>query len=94
MRHRLTGFRAAAALTDLWAASIAAGIARRRPVGRGLERMQSDERAVKRMQLLRRQLGGDKSSWSFRIVVVLDPDKVGRVLAQAPTPFDPAQKTS
>jgi hypothetical protein len=58
MTNRLTGVRAAAALTDLGFASISVGVlARRRPVVRLLERMQADERAVKRMQQLRREFG-------------------------------------
>ena len=79
---------------DLGASSIAAGvIARRRPVVRLLERIQADSRAVRRMQALRREFGSGPVELALpgrRMVVVLDPGDVGRVLAQAPTPFDPA----
>ena len=95
-RHRLTGLEAAATLTDLGAASIAAGVlARRRPVVRALERMQADARAVARMQRLREQFGRGPVELVIpgrRIVVLLDPDDVGRVLAEAPTPFHPANR--
>ena len=93
---RLTGVRALGALMDLGFASIAAGVlARRRPVVRLLEGMQADERAVKRMQQLRREFGSGPVELVVpgrRIVVVLDPADVGRVLAQAPTPFHPANR--
>jgi hypothetical protein len=75
-------------------ASIAAGvIARRRPVVRLLERMQADARAVKRMRRLRAEFGSGPMELALpgrRMVVVLDPDDVGRVLAEAPAPFHPA----
>jgi cytochrome P450 len=94
MSSRLTGVRAAAALTDLGLASIAAGVlARRRPVVRLLEGVQADSRAVRRMQQLRREFGRGPVELVLpmrRIVVILDPEDVGRVLAQAPTPFHPA----
>jgi cytochrome P450 len=93
---RLTGVRALGALMDLGFASIAAGVlARRRPVVRLLEGMQADERAVKRMQQLRREFGSGPVELVVpgrRIVVVLDPADVGRVLAEAPTPFHPANR--
>ena len=59
MSDRLTGVRAAAALTDLAFASIAAGVlGRRRPVVAALEKMlQADARAVRRMKQLRREFG-------------------------------------
>lgn len=86
--------QAAATLMDLGSSSIAAGvIARRRPVVRVLERMQADARAVQRMQKLRREFGSGPVELVLpgrRMVVVLDPEDVGRVLAQAPTPFHPA----
>jgi cytochrome P450 len=94
MSNRLTGLHAAATLTDLGFASIAAGVlARRRPVVRLLEQMQADTRAVKRMQQLRREFGSGPVELVVpgrRMVVVLDPEDVGRVLAEAPTPFHPA----
>ncbi|HEX2213804.1 MAG TPA: cytochrome P450 [Mycobacterium sp.] len=94
MTKRLTGMQAAATLMDLGSSSIAAGvIARRRPVVRVLERMQADARAVQRMQRLRREFGSGPVELVLpgrRMVVVLDPEDVGRVLTQAPTPFHPA----
>ena len=93
---RLTGVRALGALMDLGFASIAAGVlARRRPVVRLLEHMQADERAVERIQQLRREFGSGPVELIIpgrRIVVVLDPADVGRVLAGAPTPFHPANR--
>jgi cytochrome P450 len=95
-RHTLTGLPAAAALADLGASSIAAGVlARRRPVVRALERLQADSRAVARIQRLRAQFGKGPVELVIpgrRIVVLLDPDDVGRVLAGAPTPFHPANR--
>jgi cytochrome P450 len=92
--HRLSGVQAAATLTDLGFASIAAGVlARRRPVVRMLEWMQADKRAVKRMQWLRREFGSGPVELVLpgrRMVVILDPKDVGAVLAEAPTPFHPA----
>jgi cytochrome P450 len=96
MTERLTGVRAATALTDLGFASIAAGVlGRRRPVVRVLEKMQADTRAVQRMKQLRREFGRGPVELVIpgrRIVVVLDPEDVGRVLAEAPTPFHPANR--
>jgi cytochrome P450 len=94
MTNRLTGMRAATTLLDLGSSSIAAGvIARRKPVVRLLERAQADSRAVMRMQALRREFGSGPVELVLpgrRTIVVLDPEDVGRVLAQAPTPFHPA----
>jgi cytochrome P450 len=94
MINRITGVRAATTLTDLGFASIAAGvIARRRPVVRLLERMQADERAVKRMKRLRREFGSGPVELVMpgrRMVVVLEPEDLKRVLDGAPTPFHPA----
>lgn len=91
---RLTGPRALATLTDLGFASIAAGVlARRRPVVRLLEGMQADARAVQRMKRLREEFGRGPVELVIpgrHILVILDPDDVGRVLDQAPTPFHPA----
>jgi hypothetical protein len=98
MTERLTGVRAATALTDLGFASIAAGVlGRRRPVVRVLEKMQADTRAVQRMKQLRREFGRGPVELLIpgrRIVVVLDPEDAGRVLAEAPTPFHPANRES
>jgi cytochrome P450 len=95
-RHRLTGPRAVATLMDLGFASIAAGVIARRPsVLRLLERMQADARAVTRMEMLRREFGEGPVELVIpgrRIVVILDPNDAGRVLAQAPTPFHPASR--
>lgn len=74
--HRLTGARAAATLADLGPASTAA-------------------RAVRRMQQLREQFGAGPVELVLpgrRMVVVLDPDDVRRVLAGAPEPFHPANR--
>jgi cytochrome P450 len=94
MTNRLTGLRAATALTDLGFASVAAGvIARRRPVVRMLEKLQADARAVQRMERLRREFGRGPVEIVIpgrRMVVVLDPEDVKRVLDKAPTPFHPA----
>jgi cytochrome P450 len=60
-----------------------------------LERIQADARAVTRMQSLRRQFGRGPVELVIpgrRLVVILDPDDVGRVLTQSPTPFDPASR--
>ncbi|BBY17945.1 cytochrome P450 [Mycolicibacterium litorale] len=96
MGHRLTGVRAAATLADLGSASIAAGvIARRKPAVRALETVQADARAVRRMQLLRDEFGAGPVELVLpgrRMVVVLDPDDVARVLSGAPDPFHPANR--
>jgi cytochrome P450 len=96
MINRLTGVRAAATLSDLGFASIAAGVlARRRPVVRVLEKTQADARAVQRMKRLRSEFGRGPVELVMpgrRMVVVLDPEDVGRVLAGAPTPFHPANR--
>jgi hypothetical protein len=91
---RLTGRSALVALADLAGASIAAGvIARRRAMVGLLERLQADDRAIKRMQQLRRRFGKGPVELVVpgrRFVVLLEPTDVGRVLAETPTPFDPA----
>jgi cytochrome P450 len=96
MVDRLTGVRAAPTLTDLGFASIAAGVlARRRPVVRVLEKIQADARAVQRMKQLRHEFGRGPVELAVpgrRMVIVLDPEDVGRVLAEAPTPFHPASR--
>jgi cytochrome P450 len=94
--HQLTGAQAAATLVDLGASSIAAGvIARRRPVVRVLERLQADSRAGTRMKALRRQFGRGPVELVLpgrRMLVLLDPEDVGRVLDGAPYPFHPANR--
>ncbi|GAB3220492.1 cytochrome P450 [Mycolicibacterium hippocampi] len=94
--HRVTGAAAVATLTDLGLSSIAAGVlARRRPVMRLLERTQADARASRRMHLLRSRYGRGPVEVVLpgrRIIVVLDPEDVGQVLADAPTPFHPANR--
>jgi hypothetical protein len=81
-------------LTDLGFASIAAGVlARRRSAVRLLERSQADARSLKRMRMLRSKFGRGPVELVIpgrRFIVVLDPDDVGRVLNEAPTPFHPA----
>jgi cytochrome P450 len=90
----LTGFAAFTALTDLGLSSIAAGVlARRRPVVRMLEASQADARAVSRIKRLRDQFGSGPVELVIpgrRILVILDPEDVGRVLDHAPEPFHPA----
>ena len=91
---RLTGGSALLTLADLAGASIVAGvIARRRPVVGLLERVQADNRAIRRMQQLRGQFGRGPVELVIpgrRIVVPLAAEDVGRVLAETPTPFHPA----
>ncbi|MBF6329568.1 cytochrome P450 [Nocardia transvalensis] len=93
---RIAGVRAAATLADLGFAPVASGvIARRRPVMALLERMQADSRAMTRMRRLRGEFGCGPVELVLpgrRIVIVTDPGDVGRVLAQAPTPFHPANR--
>jgi cytochrome P450 len=88
------GPEALTTLVDLGAASVAAGvIARRRPVVRLLERTRADGRAVARMKRLRNKFGRGPVELVLpgrRILVILDPEDVGRVLAEAPYPFHPA----
>ncbi|WP_433492686.1 cytochrome P450 [Nocardia grenadensis] len=94
--HRLTGIRAATTLVDLGFPAIAAGvIARRRPMLGLLERFRADERAIRRIRALRTEFGRGPVELVVpgrRIVVVLDPEDVGRVLDEAPAPFDPANR--
>lgn len=95
-RHRLTGIRAATTLVDLGFPAVAAGvIARRRPVLGLLERIRADDRVIARMHALRAEFGSGPVELVLpgrRVIVVLDPADVGRVLAQAPAPFDPANR--
>ncbi|MGI5218134.1 cytochrome P450 [Nocardia sp. CA-290969] len=94
--HRLTGLRAATALVDLGFPAISAGvIARRRPVLGLLERIQADDRAARRWNSLRDEFGSGPVELVLpgrRVLVILDPGDVGRVLDEAPTPFDPANR--
>lgn len=91
---RLTGLAALATLADLGLASLAAGvIARRRPVVGLLERVQADRSAIRRISALRHRFGTGPVELAIpgrRILVVLDPADVGRVLQETPNPFDPA----
>jgi len=92
----LTGAAALGALVDLGLASVSAGvIARRRPVVRVLERTQADTRGLKRLRELRRRFGRGPVELRIpgrRILVILDPDDVARVLQQSPSPFHPANQ--
>jgi len=94
--HRLTGLRAATTLVDLGFAPIASGvIARRKPAMALLERTHADTRATERIHQLRREFGRGPVELVLpgrRVVVVLAPEDVGRVLEQAPEPFDPANR--
>ncbi|MGW5437055.1 cytochrome P450 [Nocardia asteroides] len=97
MSHpRLTGVRAVATLADLGLAGFAAGvIARRRRTMGLLERTGADARAVARIHRLRDEFGAGPVELVLpgrRVIVVLDPADVGRVLADAPSPFDPANR--
>lgn len=93
---QLTGAEALGALVDLGLASVSAGvIARRRPVTALLERTRADARALKRLRELRRRFGRGPVELRIpgrRILVVLDPDDVARVLDQSPNPFHPANQ--
>lgn len=74
--YRLTGARAVTTLADLGSASI-------------------DARAVRRTQQLREEFGAGPVELVLpgrRMLVVLDPDDIGRVLAGAPHPFHPANR--
>lgn len=94
--HRLTGLRAATALVDLGFPAISAGvIARRRPVMGVLERIRADDRAARRWNSLRDEFGRGPVELVLpgrRVLVILDPEDVGRVLDEAPVPFDPANR--
>ncbi|WP_280457035.1 cytochrome P450 [Nocardia carnea] len=94
--HRLTGIRAATTLVELGFPAISAGvIARRRPVLALLERIQADERAARRWEKLRTEFGRGPVELVVpgrRVIVILDPGDIGRVLAGAPAPFDPANR--
>lgn len=91
---RLIGASALRAAANLGGVSIAAGvIARRRPVVGLLERMEADRLTLTRIQHLRDQCGTGPVELDVlgrRIVVILDPQDVGRVLDQTPRPFHPA----
>ncbi|MBD0322414.1 MAG: cytochrome P450, partial [Aldersonia sp.] len=70
-------------------------IARRRSMLALLEKLQGDRRAVERVRALRREFGSGPVELVIpgrRIIVVLDPQDVGRVLAEAPDPFNPANR--
>lgn len=92
--NRITGVSALAVLADLAGASIAGGaIMRRRPVVGLLERIQADRRSIDRIRQLRRKYGSGPVELVLpgrRLIVLLDPGDVGRVLDATPTPFHPA----
>ncbi|WP_280269482.1 cytochrome P450 [Nocardia wallacei] len=94
--HRITGPRAGAVLADLGFAAVASGvIARRRRVMGLLERFGADRRAVARIRRLRGEFGSGPVELALlgrRVIVILDPADVGRVLEGAPTPFHPASR--
>lgn len=94
--HRITGAAALRTLLDLAGPSVAAGaIARRREMVGILERFQADQRSVNRLRDLRHRYGRGPVELVIpgrRIVVPLDPQDVAQVLADAPTPFDPANR--
>lgn len=94
--HELHGVSALTALVDLGFAAISSGVIARRPPVLGLlERMQADERAVRRLHELRREFGRGPVELVIpgrRIVVVTDPEDVAAVLEQAPEPFHPANR--
>ncbi|WP_081511589.1 cytochrome P450 [Nocardia donostiensis] len=91
-----SGVRAVRTLADLGFAPFAAGvIARRRRVQGLLERYDADRRQVERMRALRQEFGRGPVELVVpgrRVVIVTDPEDVGRVLAQAPSPFHPANR--
>ena len=91
---RLTGPRALAVLADMALASVAAGpILRRKPVVKLLEKLQADGRAVRRIRALRDQFGAapvELRILGHRLLIVTDPGDAGRVLAESPQPFHPA----
>lgn len=93
-RNRITGVSALAVLAELAGASVAAGaIMRRRAVVGLLERIQADRRSVDRMRRLRQKYGTGPVELVLpgrRLIVLLDPADVGRVLDATPTPFHPA----
>lgn len=94
--HRIGGTAAVRTLIELAGPSVAAGaIARRRSMVGLLERFQADQRSVDRLRDLRNTYGRGPVELAIpgrRIVVPLEPDDVARVLAGAPTPFDPANR--
>lgn len=94
--HELHGVSALTALVDLGFAAISSGVIARRPPVLGLlERMQADERAVRKLHELRREFGRGPVELVIpgrRIVVVTDPEDVAAVLEQAPEPFHPANR--
>jgi cytochrome P450 len=83
-------------MADLSFPSIAGGVIARRPsVLRLLERTQAESRVLTRMRLLRREFGRGPVELVIpgrRIIVILDPNEVATVLAESPTPFDPANR--
>lgn len=95
-RPELTGVRALATLADLGLVSVAAGvILRRKPVVALLEKVQADGRALRRMRALRAEFGRGPVELVLpgrRVLVITEPEDVGRVLAETPDPFHPANR--
>jgi cytochrome P450 len=93
---KITGVRAVRVAAELGFAAIAAGVIVRRPlIMAGLERVQADAAALRVAQQLRREFGRGPVELVLpgrRIVVVLHPEDVGRVLAESPDPFTPANR--
>ncbi|MGC5248614.1 hypothetical protein ACPXB3_17025 [Gordonia sp. DT219] len=93
---QISGPRALRVLAELGFAAVAAGVIVRRPWAMaGLERMQADATALRCAQRLRREFGRGPVELVIpgrRIVVILDPADVGRVLAESPNPFTPANR--
>ncbi|QCQ91372.1 cytochrome P450 [Rhodococcus sp. SGAir0479] len=92
----LTGLRAARAVAALGAPSVAAGvIARRHLVMPLLEKTGADALSIDMFRRLRREFGRGPVELRLpgrRLVLLLDPDDVARVLADSPEPFTPANK--
>ncbi|MDV7132957.1 cytochrome P450 [Williamsia muralis] len=93
---RIRGAGALRVLAELGFAAIAAGVIARRPlVMAGLERVQADSTALKCARRLREQYGSGPVELVLpgrRILVILDPADVQRVLEESPDPFNPATR--
>lgn len=93
---RVTGPAAVRALVELGFAAVAAGVIVRRPrVMAGLEKIQADRTAVDCVRRLRAEHGRGPVELVIpgrRIVVILDPEDVQRVLLESPEPFSPANR--
>ncbi|MEH3156532.1 MAG: cytochrome P450 [Gordonia paraffinivorans] len=93
---RIGGLRALRLLATVGGAGVAAGVIRRRaPVMQLLERLDADAATLSTVRALRREFGGRPVRLDLpgrAIVLVLDPDDVGRVLDGSPSPFTPANR--